>query len=187
MFKKFAEFYGLSNNASPIDEKEITDLMKNTVGFVDFMSKFQGTVFGKGEYRIHKLSDIQKWNKLVSDLFPHTNGFECFGSDWLGRQFALYENKLKMFDVETNQVYSMDYSFVDFHNQCIVENVNDCFTMDYYNLWLNEYNLKLAGNQCVGYKVPLILNGIDSLENFEVKDMETYWTEHKKHWKIWLD
>lgn len=36
-------------------------------------------------------------------------------------------------------------------------------------------NFVLPINKCVGYKVPLFLNGEDDIENLEVSDMEVYW------------
>lgn len=65
--------------------------MKSTVGFQELMCKFQGIIFGNGEYRLHNLKDIAKWNDIISDAFPEVKGkIECFGSDWLGRQLAIF-------------------------------------------------------------------------------------------------
>ncbi len=186
MFDKFMKFYKVNMEIHTVDEMLFTELMKNTEGFVEFMSRFQGSVFGQGEYRIHKLSDVQHWNKEVESIFPNYSDFECFGSDWLGRQFALSENKLLMFDAETHEVYNMDFSFLDFHNECVVEKNDDCFTMEYYRLWLKEYDIKLEGNECVGYKLPLMSNGVDCVQNMEVKNMEEYWIDCRNRLSIWL-
>ena len=40
----------------------------------------------------------------------------------------------------------------------------------------NETALPLRHDQCVGYKVPLILGGRDEVDNLEVTDMEVYWS-----------
>jgi len=29
--------------------------------------------------------------------------------------------------------------------------------------------------ECIGHKVPLFLNGSDTIDNYEVTDMEVYW------------
>ena len=33
----------------------------------------------------------------------------------------------------------------------------------------------LKHSECVGYKVPIYLNGKDEVSNLEVSDMEVYW------------
>lgn len=44
--------------------------------------------------------------------------------------------------------------------------------------WLGRHlsgHYELLHSQCAGYKVPLFLNGQDTLDNLEVSDMEVYW------------
>jgi hypothetical protein len=67
-------------------------------------------------------------------------------------------------------------NFVDFHDILAPEYPQDCFAFNFFNKWFEasgHYVLKY--DQCVGYKVPLFLNGQDELENLEVSDMEVYW------------
>ncbi len=48
--------------------------------------------------------------------------------------------------------------------------------LSFFNEWFEANgNFVLPHNKCVGYKVPLFLNGEDDIENLEVSDMEVYW------------
>ena len=51
-----------------------------------------------------------------------------------------------------------------------------CLASEFFNEWFEANgNFVLPHNKCVGYKVPLFLNGEDDIENLEVSDMEVYW------------
>ena len=46
----------------------------------------------------------------------------------------------------------------------------------YFNDWFEASgHYMLKHNECVGYKVPIYLNGKDEVSNLEVSDMEVYW------------
>lgn len=64
MFEKFYKFYKISNvgDLTLLKENLLSEFMENTVGFKEFMCNFQGTIFGRGEYRLHNIRDIGKWN-----------------------------------------------------------------------------------------------------------------------------
>ena len=183
MFEKFYKFYKISNvgDLTLLKENLLSGFMENTVGFKEFMCNFQGTIFGRGEYRLHNIRDIGKWNDIVSDAFPEVKGkIECFGSDWLGRQFAIYngieENeKILMFEPGTGYILEIPCNFVDFHNDMLINNYDSCVAINFYQMWLQKNNNILSYNQCVGYKIPLFLGGEDNTDNLELTDMEVYW------------
>ena len=65
----------------------------------------------------------------------------------------------------------------EFHDSEIVECHEDCLASEFFQEWfLANDNYILKKNECVGYKVPLFLNGEDEIENLEISDMEVYWT-----------
>lgn len=50
-----------------------------------------------------------------------------------------------------------------------------CILQVLMNGCLQKKGVKILHNQCVGYKVPLFLNGQDDIDNRELSDMEVYW------------
>lgn len=45
--------------------------------------------FLDGAYRLHRVDDVDHFTSLASTAFPaFADRIECFGADWLGRQFA---------------------------------------------------------------------------------------------------
>lgn len=58
----------------------------------------------------------------------------------------------------------------------IPEHHDVCLASDFFCEW-REANQPfiLPHDKCIGYKVPLFLNGDDDISNLEVSDMEVYW------------
>jgi len=166
MFKKFYDFVGLK------DQKYVADI-------VEFMDSFGGKTFLNGLYRIHKNEDIAKWNKILKNSFPKfKNEIQVFGYDWLGRNFALDKkrNIVLIFEPGTGEILNTQESFVNFHNNEIPQYHDACLASNFFDEWFkSNNNFILPHNKCVGYKVPLFLNGDDNIENLEISDMEVYW------------
>ena len=166
MFSKFFEFVG-ENNKEDIQSME------------KFLEYCSGRSFLNGLYRIHHITDIPKWNDIVGEAFPDFKGkIKIFGYDWLGNHFALdlERNVVLLFEPGTGEVYNVHTDFINFHNEIMRENTEECFAVSFFKDWYeanNKYNL--LHDECVGYKVPLFLNGDEELDNLEVSDMEVYW------------
>lgn len=81
-----------------------------------------------------------------------------------------------MLDVDTGDVFDINVDIVEFHNEEIVQYNEDCLSSSSFDEWMSsEKGSKILHNQCVGYKVPLFLNGQDDIDNRELSDMEVYW------------
>ncbi|MFA0814295.1 MAG: T6SS immunity protein Tdi1 domain-containing protein [Anaerofustis sp.] len=182
MFENFCRFF----NTNPIDEgKDIADEYKNKVnqaatGYNQLMANCEGMTFGNGLYRLHKLSEIKKWNEIVEEAFPDFAGrIECFGYDWLGRQFSLDVSdgtpNILMYEPGSGEALQAPSSFYEFHEKEIAQYHADVLASSFFSEWYNGSKTNLKHDQCVGYKVPLYLNGEDDLENLEISDMEVYW------------
>jgi len=62
---------------------------------------------------------------------------------------------------------------VNFHDSEIPQYHDACLASEFFNEWFEANgNFVLPHNKCVGYKVPLFLNGEDDIENLEASDME---------------
>ena len=144
-----------------------------------FREKLGGESFLNGMYRLFRKDQLEKWTGIVEEAFPaHRGGIEVFGYDWFGQIYAV-DKKTKMvvwFQPGTGDVLDIPADFVSFHEEEIVANPEDALVSRYFEYWFENSGRRiLKHNECVGYKVPLYLNGVDDLENLEVSDMEVYW------------
>ena len=166
MFEKFYKFAGVENQ----------DIINSPESF---LKAFSGATFKNGLYRIHDINDIAKWTKIVEDAFPKYKGnILVFGYDWLGRQFA--ENsqtgRILLFEPGTGEVLNIPVDFVLFHDEEIADYSEDSLASDFFEEWYeSEDGCDIPHDKCVGYKVPLFLNGEDNISNLELSDMDVYW------------
>ena len=139
--------------------------------------------FGEGIYRLHNYDDIKKWNEIVSDAFSEfKERIQCFGYDWLGRQFSLDKSRIVdgqpqilMFEPGTGEVLEITCDFMQFHDDEIPNYHEVCLASEFFNDWKKINKIKLTEKSCAGYKIFLFLGGDDSVENLETSDMEVYW------------
>ena len=166
MFRKFFEFAGENNKQN----------MQSTEEFLEYCS---GKSFLNGLYRIHNTEDIPKWNDIVGRAFPKFAGkIKTFGYDWLGNHFALDldRNVVLLFEPGAGEVFNVNEDFINFHNKTMTEYTEECLAELFFDDWYEANDkYQLLHNECVGYKVPLFLNGSEELDNLEVSDMEVYW------------
>lgn len=164
MFQTFLEFVGRKGeNADSVEE---------------FLQKFGGQSFLRGLYRLHYSSEVEKWNEIVGRAFPPARGsVQVFGYDWAGRIFAVYNETDTVLILEpgTGEAFDTGKDFVGFHNEEIPKNHSICLMSEYFQEWKSTNIREIKHDQCIGYKIPLFLNGKDDLENLEVSDMEVYW------------
>lgn len=185
MFERFlTAFPQTSCSKEEATEQELLPrLLSKASSTLEFFSKFEGCTFSHGLYRVHSLSEIEKWTRIVEKAFPQFKGIiQCFGYDWLGRQFALDSSRylndeplVLMFDICNGKALKIPVSFQAFHNLEMVDYSNDVLESDLFLEWKSYIRDEIQPNQCVGCKVPLFLNGEDDIENFEILDIEVYW------------
>ena len=144
-----------------------------------FYSEMNGKTFGNGIYRLFAKDECDKWTKIVEESFPKYKGnIEVFGYDWLGRIFATKKTKgtSLLFEPGTGDVFDVPVGFAEFHDVELVEYYQDCLAAKFFDEWFSKNdNYILKSTECVGYKIPLFLNGDDNITNVEVSDMEVYW------------
>ncbi|OPX42855.1 hypothetical protein CLHUN_31790 [Ruminiclostridium hungatei] len=178
MFERFCKFFSINEVSNVIKGNNSVEVLSK------LLNTFGGKSFNKGLYRLHTLSDVEKWNNNVIQAFPEFNGrITCFGYDWLGRQFALDNQRIEneqpqilMFEPGTAEVLEIPCNIVQFHDEEIPEYHDSCLASEFFKDWtsINPDGLKI--NECVGYKVMLFLGGEDTLQNLEKSDMDVYWS-----------
>lgn len=186
MFTEFCMYFNIpevDKNARQLVGK-LNNIEKMTLGFNELLSNYQGTSFGQGLYRLHDYDSIEKWNKIVLEAFPEfKERIQCFGYDWLGRQFSLDRSRIVdgqpqilMFEPGTGEVLEIPCNFMQFHNDEIPNYNEACLASEFFNDWIGINNVKLTKKECAGYKVLLFLGGNDTADNLETSDMGVYWS-----------
>lgn len=166
MFEKFMEYVGNEGISSFSSAEE-------------FIASQNGNSFLNGMYRLFKTNDVSKWNEIVETAFPqYAHLIEVFGFDWIGRIFALNKKSetVLLFEPGTGEVLDIPADLIEFHDVEISEYHEDSLASNFFEEWFEKScRYVLKHNECAGYKVPLFLNGDDTVDNLEVSDMEVYW------------
>lgn len=140
-------------------------------------------VYLDGAYRQHRREDIARFTNLAIDAFPELAGrIECFGADWLGRQFAIDRLRVAdgmpqvvMLEPGTGEVLEIPVNQQAFHDDELAQEPDAAAAYSFFIQWVGNGGVKPAYDQCVGYKKPLYLGGSDDLSNLELSDFEVYW------------
>lgn len=166
MFDNFYNFFSVCQSESEL---------KNVNEFIEF---YQGKSFKNGLFRLHNKTCVAKWNEIVTDAFPQAkNSIECFGYDWLGRQYAVYNGTKTVFIFEPGTGYALntETTMEDFLSNEITNDDGAALCFDFFKKWKECNSDEIGLDDCVGYKVPLFLGGDDEISNLEITNMEVYW------------
>lgn len=158
-------------------------LMFGARGACSIIERLGGVSFNYGIYRVHSLEIISKWNEIVGRAFPESAGnICCFGVDWLGRQFAVDRNRLVdgdpgvvFFDPADGSAHEIDANLLSFHCVELIKHPDAALALEAFLIWKSENVGPLRPDECIGYKMPLLLGGLDQIDNMEVVDLEVYW------------
>jgi hypothetical protein len=106
-----------------------------------------------------------------------------FGVDWLGRIFALDSRRrvsgrpgVTLFEPGTGQALEVPCNIESFHDEELVDYKDAALAEAFFNEWILKGGRGPSYSQCVGYKRPLFLGGVDAVENLELTDLDVYWT-----------
>lgn len=180
--EKFKKEFQISKFVEPefdVKLKESAQIITQRYSRIkDLIEQFGGYAFDKGLYRIHTYSSSLFWTDIITKFYKQYEGkVYCFGYDWLGRQFAIHtqlENYTFMFDPSTAEAFTLNCNLFDFHNIELVDYKAESLLTKEFNLFFSRNPKELAFKECVGFKIPLFLGGKDSVDNYEITDMEVY-------------
>jgi hypothetical protein len=169
--------------------REATSVSSTFPEFRELYEQVAGATFNEGLYRVHDPNSSETSTDLVKEAFPEVakKVGPCFGYDWLGRQFGLDLSRrdptgkymVLMHEPGTSAVRGLPATVESFHDRILIEQAEAALAVAYFNEWASKTKrsfLPLSRKSCVGYKVPLFLNGKDELNNLEVSDLEVYWS-----------
>ena len=105
-----------------------------------------------------------------------------FGYDWQGSAFAVDSGRLEqgepgvlMFEPHTAEAFQIPSNIQTFHDVELIEDDGAVLVPDGYAAWRGGGGAEPSYQQCIGYKKPLFLGGEDTIENFELSDLDVYW------------
>jgi len=127
---------------------------------------------------------VEHFTRLASAAFPAlADRIECFGADWLGRQFATDRGRIEsgeplvlMLEPGTGEALEIPVSVADFHAHELIEEADAVVALSFFGDWVSAGGARPGYAQCIGYKVPLFLGGHDEIANLEMIDLDVYWT-----------
>jgi len=142
------------------------------------LERFGGMSFSDGLYRLHRPEDVAAWNRTIATAWSEdVNRITVFAYDWLGRQFALFGQKMVLsFSAGDLEFVEIPADPVSFHNEILTKYRQDVLAAAFYNAWREAGGAAPMYGSCAGYKRPLFLGGEDWIENLELIDMDVYWT-----------
>jgi hypothetical protein len=148
-----------------------------------FFEEFGGASFKGGLYRIIHPSDAGSWRERIALAFPDfAQRSTCFGYDWLGRAFALDSVRsddgkpaVLLLEPGMDEVLEVPANLATFHNKILLEEHDAALASSFYEVWIASGGVAPTYDQCVGYKKPCFLGGVDDIENLELGDLDVYW------------
>lgn len=164
MFEKLKNAFGKRSAAEP-------DLSTSSETFLE------------GAYRLHMSKDVERFTALAIGAFPELSGrITCFGSDWLGRQFALDnarivggEQQVLLLEPGTGEMLQIPADYSSFHTAELVHEADAAVAYGFFKKWRSVGGLIPTYDQCVGYGTPLFLGGEDEVSNLELCNFDVYW------------
>jgi hypothetical protein len=162
--------------AEPTTSREVSGTASDSLDRV--LEQIGGMSFCNGLYRVHTPADVPAWNATIATAWKETAGrVRVFAYDWLGRQFALYGDRMILQfsagDLEFNEI---PVDLVGLHNEELVTYRQEALAYAFHEAWLKSGGAPPRYSQCIGYQRPLFLGGVDEVENLEAIDLDVYWT-----------
>ena len=141
-------------------------------------------IYLDGAYRLHRTEDVARFTDLAAEAFPEfRERIECFGADWLGRQFATDQGRLiagvpqvLLLEPGTGEALEIPADRQAFHEEVLVQEPDAATAHSFFRQWLAAGGSRPEYDQCIGYNRPLYLGGADDLTNLQVVDFDVYWT-----------
>lgn len=181
MFKTFEASF--SRDRITLDEMRGEGLIPDLPGLSQFFGEYGGASFEDGLYRIMRPVDLPRWQERVELGFPEFGDrVVCFAYDWAGRVFSLDTERLEdgqagvlMLEPGTGEVLRIPSNLRTFHNSELIEFGEAALGTSFYEQWRASGGVAPAYDECIGYRKPLFLSGVDEVENLEVSELEVYW------------
>ena len=147
------------------------------------LAKWGGTSFNGGIYRLIHPKYIRDWVRIAECAFPSfRDRLVPFGLDWLGRLFAIDLGRtvagspaVTLLEPGTGEALEIACTAESFHESELIEYREESLAASFYEAWLRAGGPRPGPTECVAYRQPLFLGGIDTVENLELANLHVYW------------
>jgi hypothetical protein len=142
------------------------------------------TILLGGAFRSLDENQCEKFTALAGQAFPDfAKRISCFGSDWAGRLFATDNARLEdgrelvlLLEPGTGEVLQIPCDREEFLSTELLQHSDAAVALEFFHAWVSQGGKVPSRNECVGYRQPLFLGGVDQVSNLELSDMEVYWS-----------
>ncbi|RKT84460.1 hypothetical protein SAMN05421805_103391 [Saccharopolyspora antimicrobica] len=183
MFEEFVVAYRCTSAGSA---PEVPDSVHPVLK--PLFSRFGGSTFDDGLYRVHTPESAQVIDGYVVDAFPElAERVACFGFDWLGQQWAVDagtgaadDPHVLLLNPSTGEVSPFPVPYSRFHDSVLVD-IKD-LGEEQFGLWTadNPGHVPLAFDECVANTIPLFAGGEDSWANLSKQNLQVVWGTHSQ-------
>jgi hypothetical protein len=111
-------------------------------------------IYWNGAYRKHRPEDVAIDDANCVDGLPQVLLLEPGTGEWL--EIPVGEDA--------------------FHREELMQEPDAAVAYSFYRRWLDSGETAPAYEECIGYKTPLYLGGVDDLENLQRSTLDVYWT-----------
>ena len=180
---KFIKHYKITNIEKNEDPKDWSGFISDYTFANELLSKYGGSTFNKGQFRMHTKKSSIKWSKLLTkEYFQNElddHDLLCFGFNWQGIMYCINSenNIVTYFDPATCEFFQAEVvSLIDFFNNILLDPDYDLLADDYFIEVFQYLEIEsLEFDKSIGHKIYLHLGGEDEISNLEVIDTEVLW------------
>ena len=148
-------------------------------GYGELARCVAGLPLGGGILRIVSADEGAAATAFLIEGFPEFAGRAVpVAIDWLGRVFAVDRGRpqgLLLVEPGSGEAFEIDDSFAEFLDRSLVDDP-ELLEVDLYEGWLAAGGPAPPAGACIGFKLPLFLGGVGSLDNLELTDLDVYWS-----------
>jgi hypothetical protein len=156
-------------------------------GFTGFMSQSAAPSHGNGVIKfLSKVStpSLFEWNSndgWWSNWAQWRNRLIVFAYDWNGSLFGLDPGRkrngnllVNILEPDSGELLQTPHSFEEFLAHSATDEADAALSLTFYREWLDRGGETVKPGVCAGCKVPLFLNGSDTLDNLVIQNLAVY-------------
>ena len=169
--------------------------------FTEFLSQFAAPSHGNGALKFMSnisTPTVSEWNSgkgWKADWSRWRDRLVVFAYDWNGSQFGFDparksrdELLVSILEPDTGELLETPHSFIDFLFHAATDEADAALSVSFYREWLERGGEIPRPGMCAGCKLPLFLNGTDTVDNLALQDLPVYvslcgqmYTESRKY------
>lgn len=194
--------YGWEKSGPPWGVEDTVKLFgSDSPSVTAFLSQFAAPSHGNGILKfLSRIStpSLFDWNSdkgWRSDWPQWRDRLIVFAYDWNGSQFGIDPSRkgkdellVSILEPDSGELLQTPHSFAEFLAHSATDEADAALSLSFYQEWLERGGETPKPGMCAGSKVPLFLNGSDSVDNLSMQNLAVYvslcgqmYAESRKH------